>query len=58
MYVCILASYCRDYTKILSRFIREAKITENDQLILNSHNKVKTTWGIINKKSLEKIKNG
>ena len=31
--------------------IREAKITENDQLILNSRNKVKTTWGIINKES-------
>jgi hypothetical protein len=46
-----LASYYRDYTKILSRFIREAKITENDQLILNSHNKVKTTWNIINKES-------
>jgi MOSC domain-containing protein YiiM len=49
-----LASYYRDYAKILSRVIREAKITENDKLILNSHNKVKTTWGIIN--SLGKIK--
>jgi hypothetical protein len=38
----------------LSRVVREAKITENDQLILNSHNKVKTTWGIINKESGEK----
>jgi len=46
-----LASYYRDYAKILCRVIREAKITENDQLILNSHNKVKTTWGIINKQS-------
>ena len=46
-----LTSYYRDYTKILSRVIREAKITENDQLILNSHNKVKTTWGIINRES-------
>ena len=44
-----LASYYRDYTKILSKVIRGAKITENDQLIVNSHNKVKTTWGIINK---------
>jgi uncharacterized pyridoxamine 5'-phosphate oxidase family protein len=26
-----LASYYRDYTKILSRVIRETKITENDQ---------------------------
>jgi len=24
---------------------------EHDKLILNSHNKVKTTWGIINKES-------
>jgi len=46
-----LASYYRDYARILSRFIIEAKITENDQLILNSHNKVKTTWGIINTES-------
>jgi len=46
-----LASYNRDYAKILSRVIREAKITENDKLILNSHNKVKTTWGILNKES-------
>jgi len=30
---------------------RRAKIIENDKLILNSHNKVKTTWGIINKES-------
>jgi len=49
-----LASYYRDYAKILSRVIREAKITENDQLILNSHNKVKTTWGIIHKESGKK----
>jgi hypothetical protein len=46
-----LASYYIDYARIMSRVIREAKITENDQLILNSHNKVKTTWGIINKES-------
>jgi hypothetical protein len=31
--------------------IRKAKITKNDKLILNSQNKVKTTWGIINKVS-------
>jgi len=29
--------------------IREAKISENDRLISNSHNNVKTTWGIVNK---------
>jgi len=46
-----LASYYRDYARILSTVIREAKITANDQLILNSHNKVKTTCGIISKES-------
>jgi hypothetical protein len=53
-----LASYYRDYAKILSRVIREAKITENDQLILNSHNKVKTTWGVINKEPAKNTKRG
>jgi hypothetical protein len=53
-----LASYYKDYAKILSRVIREAKITENDQLILNSHNKLKTTWGIINKESGKNKKRG
>jgi len=52
-----LASNYRDYAKILSRVIREAKISDNDQLILNSHNKVKTTWGIINKDSGKNKKN-
>jgi len=46
-----LASYYRDYTKVLSVVIRKAKIIEHDELILNSHNKVKTTWSIINKES-------
>jgi len=40
-----------DYAKILSRVIREAKITENDKLILNSHNKVRTTGGVTNRVS-------
>jgi hypothetical protein len=31
--------------------IRKAKIIEHDKLIQNSHNKAKTTWGIINKES-------
>ena len=31
--------------------IRKTKRIEYDKLILNSHNKVKTTWGIINKES-------
>jgi len=46
-----LTSYYRDYSKILSMVIRKAKIIEHEKLILNSHNKVKTTWDIINKKS-------
>ena len=46
-----LASYYRYYSKILSVVIRKAEIIEHDKLILNSHNKVKTTWGIINKVS-------
>ena len=53
-----LASYYRDYAKILSRVIGETKITESDQLILNSHNKVKTTWGIRNKESGKNKKRG
>jgi len=35
--------------KMLSMVVRKAKIIEHDKLIPNSHNKVKTTWGIINK---------
>ena len=31
--------------------IRKAETIEHDKLILNSHNKVKTTWGITNKES-------
>jgi hypothetical protein len=43
-----LASF---YSKILSMVIRKVKRIEYDKLILNSHNKVKTTWGIINKET-------
>jgi len=46
-----LASYYRDCTKILSLVVRKAKIIEHDKSILNSHNKVTTTWSIINKES-------
>jgi hypothetical protein len=31
--------------------IRKAKVIEHEKLILNSHNKVKTIWGVINKES-------
>jgi hypothetical protein len=47
----LVASYYSDYSKILSIVIRKAKINEHDKLILNSHYKVKTTWGVINKES-------
>jgi len=30
---------------------QKAKRTEHDKLILKSYNKIKTTWGIINKES-------
>jgi len=46
-----LASYYRHYSKILSMVIRKAKRMEHDKLILNSHNKFKTTRDIINKES-------
>jgi len=35
----------------MSMVIRKAKIIEHDKLILNSYNKVRTTWGVINKES-------
>jgi hypothetical protein len=41
-----VASYYRDYSKILSMVIRKAKRMDHDKLNLNSHNEVKTTWGI------------
>jgi len=46
-----LASCYGDYSKILPVVIRRAKINEHDKLILNSHNKIKTTCDIINKES-------
>ena len=46
-----LASYYRDYTKILSRVIRKAKIAEHVKLIQNSQNKAKTKRGIVNKEA-------
>jgi hypothetical protein len=35
----------------MSMVIRKAKRMEHDKLIVNSHNKVETTWDIINKES-------
>jgi len=42
-------SYYRDYSKIKSMIIKKVQRTEHDKLILNSYNKIKTIWGIINK---------
>jgi hypothetical protein len=36
--------------------IKEAKRIEHYKLILNSHNKIKTTWGILNKESRKRKK--
>ena len=46
-----LASYYKEYSKILTMVIRTAKRMECDKLILNTHNKAKTTWDIINEES-------
>ena len=46
-----VVSYCRDCTKMLSVVIRKTKRHEHDKLIINSHNKVKTTWNIIHQES-------
>ena len=32
-------------------FIKKANSIEHDKLVLNAHNKVKTTWGIVNEES-------
>jgi len=47
----ILTSYYKEYSKILTMVIRTAKRMECDKLILNTHNKAKTTWDIINEES-------
>ena len=41
--------YYRNYSKLLSTVIKKAKRMEYDKCILYSHNKIKTTWGIIKK---------
>jgi hypothetical protein len=45
----VLRTYYRNYSKILTAVIKKAKRMEYDKCILNSHNKIKTTWGIIKK---------
>jgi len=46
-----VASYYRDYSKILSMVIKKGKKLNMTNLILNSHSKFKTTWGIVSKES-------
>jgi hypothetical protein len=47
----ITISHYKKYSKILTVVIKKANRMEYDKLILNSHNKIKTTWNIINKES-------
>jgi hypothetical protein len=39
--------YCKEYCKILARVITEAKSSKYNNQIINSTNKLKTTWNII-----------
>ena len=43
--------YHKKYSKILAAVIKKAKHMDYDKLILNSCNKIKTTWNIINTES-------
>jgi hypothetical protein len=47
----ITIAYYKKYSKILTAVIKKAKCMEYDKLILNSYNKIKTTWNVINKES-------
>jgi hypothetical protein len=54
-----LKQYYKLYCKILSEVIKEAKRVNCNKQVINSHNKMKTTWNIIKsgtgKKSLMMI---
>jgi hypothetical protein len=50
-----VASYYRDCCKILTGVIKMGNKIEHDKLIQNSHDKIKITWGIVNK-NREEIK--
>jgi hypothetical protein len=52
-----VASYYRDYSKTLTEVIKMGNRIEHDKLIQNSHNKIKITWGIVNKVSGRNKKN-
>ena len=43
-----LDKYFKDYCQILSEIIKEAKKMEYDRRILNSTNKMRTSWNLIN----------
>jgi exonuclease III len=43
-----LKKYYKKYCKVLARVIRAAKYTHYNKVILNSKNKIKSTWKIIN----------
>ena len=46
-----IKKYFREYCRILSRVIQEAKKMEYDRCILNTNNVMKTSWKLINKES-------
>jgi len=45
----VLRKYFKDYCRILSKVIKEAKRMEYDRYILNSNNVKRTSWKLINK---------
>jgi len=44
----ILDRYYKDYRQILTKVIKEAKKMEYDKRVLNSTNRMKTSWNLIN----------
>jgi hypothetical protein len=45
----VLKKYFKDYCRILTKVIKEAKRMEYDRHILNSNNLMRTSWKLINK---------
>ena len=52
-----LGKYFKDYCRILSKVIKEAKRMEYDRHILNSNNVMRTSWKLINKELGKNHKN-
>jgi hypothetical protein len=50
-----LQQYYKLYCKILTNVIKEAQRTNYNEQIVNSHNKVNTTWNIIKSATREKV---